>query len=359
MSPPAGISLLTLPMPEGPGSGRARAWLCARWLFYFVRGRVPPEWSGHEGVTNSMVRGLRQARLPFNHNPRRLGQLSRTVLVPGGIPALRQAILLKRQGLIETLVCGPNISVLATDHRSILLAPEIDGILNHCRQGRDFVCRDAPALRKKFILWAAGVDPEFWKPCRGAVRDHILIFDKHGGPGTSPGRIEVYQKHLRDLGWKVAVLRRTEHQGYTPRDYLSLLEKSALMVGFTKYHGESQGIAWAEAWSMNVPTLILQRKSTRYLGRTFRTDSAPFLTDQTGRFFQDFQGFQREFRFWLARPNRFRPRAWVLRHMSDEVCARDLFRKIQRIRSFSRVPPPDRARRHPEKPLTARLSRNS
>jgi hypothetical protein len=92
------------------------------------------------------------------------------------------------------------------------------------------------------------------------------------------------------------------------------------MVGFVI--DESQGLAWAEAWSADVPTLIWRNIENSNRGRSYVTSTAPYLSINTGLFFDDFENFKIIFAKWESKKDEFRPREWVLENMSDEVCAR-------------------------------------
>ena len=132
---------------------------------------------------------------------------------------------------------------------------------------------------------------------------------------------------LLQQNWEVDVIVRCGKQGYTAEDFRRYLQGSALMVGFT-VGSESQGIAWAEAWSTNVPTMILENTSNVYQGRRFKCSTAPYLCNENGLFFKDFLDFKNKFNYWEHHRNQFRPRLWTLEHMSDEVCAKLLLNKV-------------------------------
>ena len=94
--------------------------------------------------------------------------------------------------------------------------------------------------------------------------------------GDEYGQITDYIPSIERRGYSVRLLRYGQ---YFPDEYLSLLRQTCVMVGFTP--DESQGIAWAEAWSVNVPTLLWKQEKVTYKGRTYRAvDSAlPYATD--------------------------------------------------------------------------------
>lgn len=322
------LTILTLPIPDGPDAMRNRLWLAARRANYWRKRQVPPVYGGHFAVTRSIVEGVAKAGLPVNYNPIMMRDVSERVHV-FGVQNLKQMINWKRKGIIKQLTCGPNVVVRSADRNSILASPEIDAVFNHCDWACEFWALDHPELRNRCLRWAAGVDTNFWKPLDDSVRNRILVFDKRR-EDDDPERVNRYIKYLQNLGWPVDVLTRSGQQGYTLEQYRSLLQRAALMVGFT-LGSESQGIAWAEAWATNVPTLILQQTKNSYQGLHYRCNTAPFLTPHTGLFFDNFDNFQQQFEIWQCGHHIFQPREWVLAKMSDEYCAIDMYDKVMNL----------------------------
>lgn len=323
------LTILTIPIPDGPGALRQRLWLAARKMNYWPRGRRPPHYAGHYAVTRSLVEGMARTGLPVNYNPRRMNEVAERVHVVSGVRNLAQMIQWKRKAIVKQLTCGPNVVVRSSDRDSILASPEIDAVVNHVDWGCEFWALDHPELRDRCLCWSAGVDADFWKPDHEGPRDRILVFDKRR-KDQDPKRVNPFVAHLQSIGWPVDVLTRCGRQSYTLGEFRSLLHRAALMVGFT-VGSESQGIAWAEAWAANVPTLILQQTENYYQGLRFRCNTAPFLTPVTGAYFNDFDDFKHQFELWRSGQHDFRPREWVLAHMSDEVCARDLHDKLMNL----------------------------
>lgn len=323
------LTILTLPIPNGPDALQQNLWLAARQLKYWCQGKRSPKYSGHYAVTRSVVEGMSKAGLQVNHNPRRLSHVASRVHVLSSIKALRQMIGWKRQGLINQLTCGPNIVVRSQDFNSILASPEIDAVVNHTDWGCDFWAADHPELRDRCLCWGAGVDTDFWEPPSAAARNTILVFDKRR-VSENPDRVKPYIRYLESLGYEVEHLVRCGSSGYTLAQYRSLLHCAQLMVGFT-VGSESQGIAWTEAWAADVPTLIMQQTENEYNGLRYRCNTAPFLTLATGYFFEDFKDFKQKFQGWEQGQMVFHPRKWVLQHMSDEITAMNLYNKLQQL----------------------------
>lgn len=274
---------------------------------------------GHFAVTRSLVEGLRKIGASANYNPTRVSEVGEAAIVLSGIDALRQAIIWKREGRIARLLAGPNILVFPSAHAEVIAAPEVD----YCVTPADWVCRvyerDCPALKGRCVAWPAGVDTEYWRPDPGEREAReVLIYDKHAIGLVRP--VSDYVPVLKRRNYSVSLVA---HGSYTPEEFLLNLRRASLMVGFST--SESQGIAWAEAWSADVPTLLwFQDQYTWAGGRTFATSTAPYLCNSTELFFTNVAEFEDALTRWETSKETFHPRRWVLDNMSDEVCARRL-----------------------------------
>lgn len=324
------VTILTDPMPWGREllhEGMRRIARAVRDTFCSSREYFNhPMYRGHFAVTRSLVEGLQKINASFNYNPRYPWHIADTVIVLAGVRTLRQAIRLKQQGRIKKLFAGPNIVTFSLDYNSIAGSPEIDNYILNSNWTMSLYVDDCPSLWGRCYVWPAGVDTYYWQPDPANVSNRILIFDKRRAE-DDPGRVKPYVEYLRSAGWQVDVLVRCGVQGYTQDQYRNLLQGSCLMLGFT-VGSESQGLAWAEAWACDVPTLILRNTLNTYEGRKFNCSTAPFLTDATGLFFDDLTHFKIQFDFWQTHREQFYPRAWVFENMSDEVSARLLYRHV-------------------------------
>jgi hypothetical protein len=287
---------------------------------------MPPKYNfgryrGHYAVTRSLVEGLRKAELPFNYNPIRRRDLADKVLVLSGVRTLRQAIELKREGHYKKLYAGPNIVIFSSDNESLLASPEVDAAITPSQWVVDLYVEDNISLGTRCFAWPAGVDVDFWKPLTVASRKNILIFDKQN-KGTV-GQVAPYSLYLREKGYTVEIIK---YGAFNHAYYLEALQRACLMIGFVA--GESQGIAWAEAWATDVPTLIWHNERDTYKGRSYRCSTAPYLNPANGLFFNDMNDFKQQIARWEANPSQFSARDWTLSNMSDEVCARRLYHRI-------------------------------
>jgi len=280
-----------------------------------------PKYRGHFAVTRSFIEGLVKIKASFNYNPLHPNQLAGTVVVLAGVRTLRQAIKLKRNGVIKKLFAGPNIVSFSYEHNYLAGSPEIDKYILNCDWTLDLYVEDCPSLKNRCLIWPAGVDTGYWKPDERIKSDSILIFEKQNKGPVGP--VLPYADYLRSRGWKVNILK---YGSFSHKEYRSLLQKSALMIGFVI--DESQGLAWAEAWSVGVPTLIWKNNENTFRGRTYKTSTAPYLCAENGIFFDDLNDFKKKFTFWERNKKNFTPRKWVIKNMSDEVCSTKLYKML-------------------------------
>ncbi len=178
MSRPS-LTVLTLPILPAP-----------RRVYQSLRGAVrsvvkpgvpvpgPSRYPGHYALVRSVVEGLRSIGADFNFNPRTFGDLARVVYAPAN-EALRQAIELKRRGVVDYVVAGPVNALFADESGGILLTPEIDLVIVPSEWTVDFY-EGFPELVAKSRVCPCGVDAEAWKPAGVAKERSAVVYWKSG-----------------------------------------------------------------------------------------------------------------------------------------------------------------------------------
>ena len=227
---------------------------------------------GHYGVVRSVVVGLRAIGADFNFNPRRLSDLARVVYAPAN-EALRQAAALKRQGAIDYLVAGPVNALFADECDGILLMPEIDRLIVAHEWQAEFV-RGVPEVLAKCRPCPCGVDADWWTPTGPRDTAEALVYWKSGDEAFCCQVEDI----VRACGLDPRRVRALpgEHAMYSRVDYRRLLNRAAIGVFLSAF--ETQGLALAEAWSMDVPTLVWDPRGDRPSvahARRARTRAAP------------------------------------------------------------------------------------
>ena len=321
------LTVLTLPILPAP-----------RRAYQSLRGAVrsvvkpgvpipgPSRYPGHFALVRSVVEGLRSIHADFNFNPRRFGELARIVYAPAN-EALRQAMSLKRRGIVDYVVAGPVNALFADESDGVLLAPEVDLVIVPSEWTVDFY-QGFPALVSKSRVCPCGVDAGVWKPAGGTKERTAVVYWKSGDERFC----EAVEGIVRRCGLEPLRLesRHGEHGLFKPAAYRDALERSVVGVFLSTF--ETQGIALAEAWSMDVPAVVWDPQAeAHWRGRPFTSrSSAPYLTPSTGVTFRALDDLEDVLRRALGSLGAFHPRAWVLEHMTDAVCAEMLYSLIRR-----------------------------
>jgi hypothetical protein len=276
---------------------------------------------GHYAVVRSVVEGLRAIEADFNFNPRRTADLARVVYAPENA-ALRQAAELKRRGKIDYLVAGPVNALFPEEADGVLQLPEIDRLIVASEWAHGLYS-EVPRLLEKSVASPCGIDAKFWQRSGQPRSNHALVYWKNGDQAFC----EAVERIVRGCGLTPRRLCAAagEHASFTPEQFRQLLDESVVAVFLSAF--ETQGLALAEAWSMDVPTAVWDPQApAEWRGRTFQPgSSAPYLTPTTGLRWKTLDQLEPVLRSMLAERDTFQPRAWVLAHMTDEICARALY----------------------------------
>ena len=278
----------------------------------------PDPWE-HPAVTRSIRRGLEKIGFKIKFNPPKVSEVYENVIVLNNFTALKQACEWKKQGKIKKLLVGPNLTIRGVEAQ---LAAEIDYCITPSEWIKKAQIEDEPKLAGRIKIWPSGVDSTFWMPDEGVVKgNNVLVYLKEQ-PQEFCLAVESI---LRINGWNPV---RIVYGSYTVEEYKSALKKCAFAVFLSKC--ETQGLALAEAWSMNVPTLVWEAKVFFDWGRWYmEASSCPYLNNQLGADWGDLIDLQILLKKIHGKLPSYAPRKWVLKNMSDEISAYDLIRIFQ------------------------------
>lgn len=239
------------------------------------------------------------------------------MIVLAGFSALAQAVQWKRARQIRQLLAGPNLVVQSTDFEGAITAPEIDLCIVPCDWVRVAYEEDAQTLRGRIRVWPCGVDETYWS-CKKRPKGtrHALVYWKNAPQELCLGA----ERLLKELRWEPI---RITYGCYNSGQYKEALTQSTFAVFLSQ--SESQGIALAEAWAMDVPTLVWNPRELTYNGRRYSTVSAcPYLSDATGAEWVALDQLAQLVKSFSVQGARFEPRSWVLNNMTDTVAAANM-----------------------------------
>lgn len=173
------------------------------------------------------------------------------------------------------------------------------------------------------IVWPAGVDEHYWHPPskKPTNRNAVLYFKN-----AEAKLYESAERILKKYNWNPI---KIIYGKYLPEEFKKALSSSQFMVFFSS--GESQGIALAESWAMDVPTLVWNPKTLIIKGeRIYNYSSAPYLTGLTGMMWEKIEDFESIIAVMDNKLKTFMPRSWILSNMTDTKSAGILLNAINK-----------------------------
>lgn len=242
-------------------------------------------------------------------------------IVNSGIENLKFCINEKKNGKINFIAAGPNLVVLPNEHNSILSNTLIDIILTPSKWVSNNYVKLEPKLNNRVYEWYCGIDHIYWKD-EGSKRNIITFYLKYSA-GPIPNNVKDYINYVEKLGYKIKII---EYNKYNRKKYKDILNKSILLIYFSNH--ESQGLASGEAWSCNTPTLIWNNKKTFIGNYEINSSCCPYMNDECGNFFSDFESFKEIFSNSIKDYYKYAPRKWVLENMTYEISIRNLINLV-------------------------------
>ncbi len=285
----------------------------------------PQGWE-HSAVMNSMRRGLSKVHRDYNVNPDKVAAVKENVLVLANIDAGLQAYRWKQQKKIATLLLGPNIVGYVTECDSFTSWPLIDAYLINSEWPMKNFLRFNPALGRHMRPWYSGVDENMWKPsCPFSQKNSQIVLLYRKNNEDISDRV---QQCLERLGYQVISLT---YGHYTHEQLKQALEAAKFAVFVSR--SESQGIALAEAWSMDVPVLAWNPKgSVSYLGYEYLdVSSCPYMNPWVGKEWVQVEELEEMVAHFSEISAEFQSRRWVLLHMTDKVSVEQLLVQLRGV----------------------------
>lgn len=295
-------------------------------------------------LVSGLKAGLDALGVPYRYQPESLPQAGDTVVVLSDAEVLRQMIHHKRSGPSFQLAAGP-IMELEDTHRtglegllaeagdptnpmsllaaldSILTDPEVDAVLTAGYWAKDGWRFCSPSLSNKIHEWRAGVDTRFWDGDSTPEPGRILVYEKR-----KPVFAQKVKAGLEDAGYQVDMIHYGNYRKEELREALRRCESAVVLS-----QRETQGIALAEMWAMNVPTFCWDNFHTEFNGVLVPSSGCPYLTSQTGWRWRTLPELLQVLTW--SEPAFYSPREWVVRNMSHEVSAELLLDLLKHIGS--------------------------
>lgn len=308
------ITILTCPLKHGYFEP---VYLKLRKIYHKVHNTS--NYGGHPAVTRSLIEGFNKIGFKeFNYLPHNINQIAPHVHVLAGTETLKYALQLKQKGIIKKLTAGPNIVTFSNELNGLVANRNIDLYLQPSKWCVDLQIRLNSSLKDRCKVWPAGIDLEKFVPDITSVKKQVLIYHKNES-NQFCYRIE---KLVKKYGYQTKIIK---YGSYKHDEYIGELMKSKFMVCISD--SESQGLFLSEAWAMDVPTLCFDPcyyhfKTPFDLEINREITSCPYLTECTGLRFYEMSELELILKDYDKYECHFKPRSWVEKNLSDEICAR-------------------------------------
>ncbi len=327
------VYLCDLPYPDAPRWVPGDQYLrkLARKILVPLRGRPP---GGLAKVTTNLMLGLKKLDVPF--------KLCKHL---SDIP----------EGTLVGLLHGPLdlCKEVATQH-SCITGP---GIINGSREWPDLFettksvfhvqnCDWAaemyrPQYGERVKIWTMGIDEEKYRPQKSTEEFDFLIYDKIRWPETPQyqGLLQTCQQELERAGCTSLSIRYGKYPGGKESSYHSMLRRCRAMIYLSE--NETQGFAYNEALSMNVPLLAWNfGKWCDPMRHELSMENAPatsipYWDERCGVDFQGREDFAEKLDLFLEmlRSNRFSPRDYVMENLRIDQGAQRYLTLLEEART--------------------------
>ena len=188
-----------------------------------------------------------------------------------------------------------------------------------------------PFWGERVSAWPVGINTERWQPLPLTKDIDVLLYDKVRWKRYhfTPTLIEPIRSLLRRQSISFVELR---YGSYREEDFHNALARCRSMIFLCEH--ETQGIAYQQALSSNVPILAWDRGGywedpSYYPDRVkFQpVTSVPYWDERCGEKFKDISDFENAWsHFWEdVQAARFHPRDYVLQNLTLQKCAQEYY----------------------------------
>lgn len=265
---------------------------------------------GHKSLACSIFRGFKNLNIDFTYN--KIQAKTKYVIV---LWCDRTDI--KRLKKLKTrfkfkLATAPTACKFDYDYQYELAK---DDTVDFCLVGSPwvknlFLEKIGPTYANKIFPWPSGVELPV-KPDK-KIKSKCLVYYKK--EDVNDNLVKILNEH--NIAYKNYIYGQ-----YQIENWKDDLKKVDFVIFYTNII-ETQGLALAECWANDVPTIV------KYNENEFGGTTAPYLTDKNGLFYKDMDELRSILERYRQSPTSFiwsfSPREYVEQNMSDSASVRKL-----------------------------------
>ena len=306
------LNILTLPDPKKSTGFLNKI----GFLFNFFLKR---DHLGHPAVTKSLLRGLKLNKFFFHFNDYKINNYD-ICWVLSGVKTLKYALNIRDN--YKFLVVGPNVVNMPNDANNIFIDNRINLILVPSKWIK---CAYARYVKqKKIACWYSGVNEKFFSNnITKKKKKKVLIYFKT----LNYILLEKIKVLLNKKNIDIIIIKYGNYKEVEFKKALSIVD-FAIFIS----QSESQGIALAESWSMNVPTFVWKIKISKINNVKYQyTSAAPYLSSETGYFFSNIKQLEKIIKNYYKNKFEFKPRLWILNNMTDKQSVKNILSILTKL----------------------------
>lgn len=242
----------------------------------------------------SIQRGFADLKITYSLNPWK--KITGAVLVIASPEALSWALQEKKKGLVKTVIAGPGISALPTDHNRLIADPAIDKVIVPTGVVKTHWTEDDQYFDGKAVVWTAGVADDG----TGRISDGVCVV-------YSRNADEKLFSHIMETLWSHKVPIAVSNYGqFRSREYVRLLKKAKFLIYLDNF--ENQPLPLYEAWMADVPALVFG-------------EIEGLVPPGCGLLFKSSDDFETKLLEFQEKYASFHPRPYALTHYTDSISA--------------------------------------
>ena len=185
-------------------------------------------------------------------------------------------------------------------------------------------------------IWPVGIDTEIWKPNDRSKTIDFLVYNKIHWDKQHFYE-ELVQPIKQILAQKGYSIYEIEYGRYKRKSYKELLQSSRAMIFLAEH--ESQGLAYQEALSMNIP--ILAWNPGKIMDPQYKVwgdygkpaSSVPYWNEYCGEVFTSMEGFNQQLEVFLRKLDKgfYQPRNYIEQNLSLKGCAQMFLNIVEKV----------------------------
>ena len=218
-------------------------------------------------------------------------------------------------------IFGPNIMVFPDESLNIIKGENL--VYNLLSDWVIDVWKSFPITENiKFVKLPFGVETDKFIETKNINdRNKILVYFKH----RNPNHLSFIVNYLNSKGLEFKIFSY-DHR-YDEYEYIKYLQDTKYFICIDAH--ESQGFAIQEALSCNIPLLVWNIKTMAdEFGSSYseehKATTIPYWDDRCGHVFYEEYEFETAFNIYINNINNYKPREYILEHLSFEACENKL-----------------------------------